>query len=240
LISKKKETAIKNCGSTPPGGDDTVIIDDDVKLRVTVEGGEGHDFIQAGGGRSRLYGGLGNDTLRLGSGLGYAEGNDGNDTLIGGSGNTVIYGNKGSDLLLAGFGPTHKQSYLDGGDDGDVLVSGSGHTVAHGGNQNDVLIGNHFGRTTFYTGKGNNEIWNNHRHDRIYASANDRFDRTTGSAFTEVKPSNVGEQGFTVKEQQVPRRSSSRHSDNALPTISNFYAAHPSANRPSPKWMNSQ
>jgi Ca2+-binding RTX toxin-like protein len=181
------------------GGDDTVIIDDDVKLRVTVEGGEGHDFIQAGGGRSRLYGGLGNDTLRLGSGLGYAEGNDGNDTLIGGSGNTVIYGNKGSDLLLAGFGPTHKQSYLDGGDDGDVLVSGSGHTVAHGGNQNDVLIGNHFGRTTFYTGKGNNEIWNNHRHDRIYASANDRFDRTTGSAFTEVKPSNVGEQGFTVK-----------------------------------------
>lgn len=193
------------------GGNDTVVIDDDVNLRVSVEGGDGNDRIQAGGGHNRLYGGRGNDTLRLGSGLGYAEGNDGDDTLIGGSGHAVMYGNKGKDLLIAGLGRPTKQSYLDGGDNDDVLISGSGHTVAHGGNDNDLLIGTRSGRTTFYTGKGRDEIWNNQRNDHIYAGATDRFDRTKGSTSTEVKPSNAGKQGFeaqadadaTVERQQA-------------------------------------
>ncbi|MFL6878114.1 M91 family zinc metallopeptidase [Pseudomonas marginalis] len=180
------------------GGNDTVIIDDDVKLRVDIEGGDGHDYIQAGGGRSRLYGGNGNDVLRLGSGLGFAAGNDGDDTIIGGSGNAVMYGNNGKDRLYAGYGPSTKQSYLDGGDGNDQLYAGSGHTVAHGGNGNDDLIGHD--RTTFYTGKGCDRIWNNRRKDLIYANAHDRFDRSKGSTFTEVKPSNAGKQAFTVAE----------------------------------------
>ncbi|CAI8850498.1 Effector protein [Pseudomonas marginalis] len=179
------------------GGDDTVIIDDDVKLRVSVQGGDGNDYLQAGGGRSRLFGGAGSDILQLGSGLGYAEGNDGDDTIMGGPGNGVMYGNKGKDLLIAGFGPSTRQTYLDGGDDNDVLLSGSGHTVAHGGNGDDVLAG--YERTTFYTGKGNDTIWNNQRKDLIYAKATDGFDRTRGSTFTEVKPSNAGNLGFSVE-----------------------------------------
>lgn len=178
------------------GGDDTVVIDDDVMIRVDVDAGDGDDHIQAGGGRSRLYGQRGNDCLRLGSGLGYAEGNDGDDLLIGGRGNAVMYGNKGNDRLYAGHGAATKQSYLDGGDGKDTLYAGGGHSVLHGGNDDDHLVGND--RTTFYTGKGYDRVWNNQRNDRIYAGANDRFDPTKGSAFTEVKPSDAGRQGFVV------------------------------------------
>jgi len=180
------------------GGDDTVIVDDDVKLTLDIEGGDGDDYIQGGGGRTRLYGGQGNDFMRLGSGLGYAAGNEGDDTLIGGSGNNVMYGNQGRDDLHAGLGPSTKQSYLDGGDDQDRLFGGSGHNVLNGGNGDDHLVGHD--RTTFYTGKGHDAIWNNRHGDRIYVGAADYFDRTQGSAFTLVNPSKAGDQGFTVQD----------------------------------------
>lgn len=179
------------------GGNDTVIVEDQVKLSLDVEGGDGKDFIQAGGGRTRLYGGRGADTLQLGSGLGYAEGNAGNDKITGGTGNAVMYGNDGRDELDAGAGPATKQSYLDGGNGKDVLKAGSGHSVLHGGNGNDRLVG--LDRTTFYTGKGDDRIKNNQRHDLIYAAANDKFNRKVGSTFVEVKPSSAGEQAFTVQ-----------------------------------------
>ncbi|WP_235577344.1 M91 family zinc metallopeptidase [Pseudomonas libanensis] len=180
------------------GGHDSVIIDDDVKLQATVEGGNDDDYLQAGGGRTSLYGGKGRDVMRLGSGLGYAEGNDDDDTLIGGSGNAAMYGNNGKDLLIGGFGPEGKQTYMDGGNDDDALLSGSGQTVAHGGNGNDVFAG--AGRTTFYTGKGQDSIWNNRREDRIYGKTGDAFDRASGSTFIEVKPSDAGQHGFTLLE----------------------------------------
>lgn len=193
---KEKEGPEQGLWIDVKGGNDTVIVDDDVKIRINVDGGDGNDCIQAGGGRSRLYGEGGDDTLRLGSGLGYAEGNDGDDTIIGGRGNAVMYGNKGDDRLYAGAGATTKQSYLDGGDGKDMLYAGNGHNVLHGGNDDDHLVGHD--RTTFYTGKGRDHVWNNLRQDRIYAGADDCFDLTQGSAFTEVKPSNAGQQGFTV------------------------------------------
>ncbi|MBI6563581.1 M91 family zinc metallopeptidase [Pseudomonas synxantha] len=180
------------------GGRDSVIIDDDVKLRATVEGGGDDDYLQAGGGRTSLYGGKGRDVMRLGSGLGYAEGNDDDDALIGGSGNAAMYGNNGKDLLIGGFGPESKQIYMDGGNDDDALLSGSGRTVVHGGNGDDVFMG--AGRTTYYTGKGQDSIRNNRHGDRIYGNAGDDFDRTSGSTFTEVKPSDAGMRGFTLLE----------------------------------------
>ncbi|UII74174.1 M91 family zinc metallopeptidase [Pseudomonas sp. HN11] len=178
-------------------GNDKVTIDDDLKLRVDVDAGDGDDRIQAGGGRSRLYGGKGNDVLRLGSGLGYAEGNEGNDLLIGGSGNAVMYGNDGNDRLFAGAGTAAKQSYLDGGNGNDQLYAGNGHTVLHGGNDDDQLVGHD--RTTFYTGKGKDRVWRNKASDLVYAKPSDRFNRHQGSMFTPVAPSNAGKQGFEVK-----------------------------------------
>lgn len=179
------------------GGNDSVIIDNDVKNSVDVEGGDGHDYMQSGGGRTRLYGGRGDDFMRLGSGLGYAEGNEGDDTMIGGTGNAVMYGNKGRDRMYGGLGSATKQSYLDGGDDADEIYSGNGHTVSHGGNGDDLMVGHD--RTTFYTGKGNDRICNNRLKDRIYAGTNDVFQRNQGSTFREVKPSEAGTQAYRVR-----------------------------------------
>lgn len=178
------------------GGNDKVIVEDSVKNRLDIEGGDGDDYLQAGGGRSRVYGQGGNDFIQLGSGLGYAEGNDGDDTIKNGKGNAVIYGNNGNDRLYARPGAASKQTYMDGGNGNDVLFAGSGHTVLHGGNGDDQLVG--ADRTTFYTGKGNDRIWNNQPQDRIYAGANDHFQRNQGSTFTEVKPSAVGKEAYKV------------------------------------------
>ncbi len=178
------------------GGNDKVIVENSVTNRLDIDGGDGDDYLQAGGGRSRVYGQGGNDFIQLGSGLGYAEGNDGDDTIKNGTGNAVIYGNNGNDRLYARPGAANKQTYMDGGNGNDMLFAGSGHTVLHGGNGDDQLVG--ADRTTFYTGKGNDRIWNNQPQDRIYAGANDHFQRNQGSTFTEVKPSTAGTEAYKV------------------------------------------
>ncbi|WP_428554719.1 calcium-binding protein [Pseudomonas edaphica] len=173
------------------GGDDSVIIDDDVKHYVFIEGGDGNDTLQAGGGVTGLSGQRGNDTLRLGSNFGYAEGNEGDDRLYGGTGNSVLIGDEGDDVLEAGFSDAHKWSKLDGGDGNDTLMAGSGDNYLHGGNGDDRLWG--YDRTHFFTGEGNDRILHNSSQDSIVAGANDQFDRTQGSTFTEVKPGKADE-----------------------------------------------
>jgi Ca2+-binding RTX toxin-like protein len=116
------------------GGDDRVIVDDDVKHVLQVDGGRGHDFIQAGGGISALFGGAGNDNL-----------------ILGGQGNTLLFGNEGNDRLYAGVGNANKQNFLDGGDGDDSLYAGTGNNVLNGGNGRDHLTG--YARTAFYNGE---------------------------------------------------------------------------------------
>lgn len=176
------------------GGNDKVIVDSDVTNRLDIEGGDGNDYLQAGGGRSRIYGGAGNDFILLGRGLGYAEGNNGNDIIKGGPGNAVMYGNDGDDRMYARPGPATKQTYMDGGNGNDVMFAGCGLTVMHGGNGDDQMV--RADRTTFYTGKGNDRIWNNQPQDLIYAGANDHFQRSQGSTFVEVKPSDAGKTAY--------------------------------------------
>ncbi|KRP70844.1 type I secretion target [Pseudomonas paralactis] len=174
------------------GGDDRVIIDDDVKHRLEVQGGAGNDFIQAGGGMSGLFGGSGHDILLLGSNSGYAEGNDGDDLIIGGSGNAFMFGNGGNDRLDAGVGNAHKQNLLDGGDGDDKLYAGSGTNHLIGGNGNDLLTGHD--RTSFYTGEGNDRIANHQPTDSIHTRVNDQWTLTQGSALNEARPGKAGEQ----------------------------------------------
>ncbi|WLH82168.1 M91 family zinc metallopeptidase [Pseudomonas sp. FP2338] len=178
------------------GGHDHLTISPTVDNPVTFEGGDGNDTFIAGAGRTRALGGAGDDKLWLGSGTGYAEGNDGDDLIVGGTGNAVIYGGNGKDHLYAGIGPADKQSYVDGGSGDDHLYAGSGHSVLHGGKGDDHLLGTD--RTTFYTGKGRDRIWNNRPGDLIYAKAGDAYDRSQGSKFVEVKPSFAGNDGFEV------------------------------------------
>lgn len=147
------------------GGGDSVIIDPDVKHTVEIQGGDGDDDLQAGGGPTGLFGQGGDDSLRLGSGSGYAEGNDGDDIIRGGSGNTIMLGNNGNDRLYAGFGDAHKNNILQGGDGDDSLYAGSGDNHLQGGGGDDHLVGHD--RTSFYTGEGHDRIWNKQSQDRI-------------------------------------------------------------------------
>ncbi|WP_240995250.1 MULTISPECIES: M91 family zinc metallopeptidase [Pseudomonas] len=179
------------------GGDDQVRIDDDVDIRVDVDGDDGDDHLIAGGGRTRLYGGRGNDVIQLGRGLGYAEGNDGDDVIMGGRGNNVMYGNNGHDRLYAGAGASTKQSYLDGGDGDDDLYAGNGHTVLHGGKGTDHLIGHD--STAFYTGKGQDTLWRNKADDLIYAKASDRFNLPEGAAWAAMAHSDAGDFAFSIQ-----------------------------------------
>ena len=174
------------------GGDDRVIVDDDVKHLLEVEGGAGNDFIQAGGGMSGLFGGGGHDTLLLGSNSGYAEGNDGDDLIIGASGNTIMLGNAGNDRLYAGFGNAHKQNLLDGGDGDDKLYAGSGNNYLKGGKGDDLLTGHD--RTSFYTGEDNDRITNHQPTDSIHTRVNDHWTLAQSTALNEAIPGKAGEQ----------------------------------------------
>jgi Ca2+-binding RTX toxin-like protein len=115
-----------NLSDTPTGvvvyggnGNDKIVIDRFDGM-ITVDGGAGHDFIDARNALPKfaligpfshrgLYGGSGNDTI-LGSG--------GNDHMMGEDGNDVLYGNAGDDYLVGGRG----SNILDGGVGNDIFV----------------------------------------------------------------------------------------------------------------------
>lgn len=76
---------------------------------VTINGGEGNDFLYGGNLDDVLSGGAGNDLLNGGAG---------NDRLEGGAGRDILNGGSGDDLLLARDGEL------------DVLNGGEGHDRA--------------------------------------------------------------------------------------------------------------
>jgi Ca2+-binding RTX toxin-like protein len=75
------------------GGNDKVVISDQIKLPTILDGGAGDDTLVAGSGSTVLVGGDGNDTL---------TGGPSRDVLIGGAGTDTLNGNGGDDILIAG------------------------------------------------------------------------------------------------------------------------------------------
>jgi Ca2+-binding RTX toxin-like protein len=75
------------------GGNDKVVISDQIKLPAIVDGGAGDDSLVAGSGSTVLVGGSGNDVLL---------GGPTRDVLIGGAGADSLYGIGGEDILIAG------------------------------------------------------------------------------------------------------------------------------------------
>jgi hypothetical protein len=88
-----------------------------------IEGGDGHDELEGGGGADTILGGDGADTLR---------GAGGNDRLYGGDGVDRLYGEGGHDALFGGgqssadqlWGGTGRDRFLTQGS--DVIKDGSG------------------------------------------------------------------------------------------------------------------
>jgi Ca2+-binding RTX toxin-like protein len=74
-------------------GNDKITIQSQVTLPAYINGGNGNDTLQAGGGPSILYGGSGNDVLIGGTGRNILIGGTGTDTLdSGGTGSILIGG----------------------------------------------------------------------------------------------------------------------------------------------------
>lgn len=128
------------------GGDDMVRIDESVRLKTIIFGGEGEDRIFGGAGRDHIDGGPGNDYVYAGrgddlviGGVGsdVIAGGSGDDTIIGGSGNDSMYGGYGVDALFGGEGDD--RMWGDFGD--DSLFGGAGDDEMYGGRGDDAVAG---------------------------------------------------------------------------------------------------
>ena len=108
-------------------GDDTISLVGSQADHL-VEGGNGNDVINGGGGAETLEGGDGNDLVAGGAGADVLRGGDGQDSLDGENGADTLLGGSGSDRL-------------DGGADDDWLNAGSGNDVLIGASGNDSLLG---------------------------------------------------------------------------------------------------
>src|SRR5690606_30837286 len=62
-----------------------------ISSNVTVDAGDGDDYVLTGSGNDTLIGGAGNDSLYGGAG---------NDTLIGGVGRDILHGGSGADTFV--------------------------------------------------------------------------------------------------------------------------------------------
>jgi Ca2+-binding RTX toxin-like protein len=108
-------------------GNDTVVIDSNVKARITVDGGSGDDVIIGGKGSDKLSGGSGNDII---------AGRGGKDEISGGAGKDVLLGGQQSDRIDGGSG----KDYISGGSGGDLLQYERGKDTVIGGPGFDLKI----------------------------------------------------------------------------------------------------
>jgi VCBS repeat-containing protein len=135
--------------------DDTITVASNVGALLTIDGGDGNDYIAGGrlgdtliggpgndrilgaGGDDILMGGDGIDSLSGGVGNDTLDGEEGNDQLNGEGGDDSLFGGAGNDKLLGGLG----RDLLRGGDDADNLDGGDGSDVMTGDAGSDRLYG---------------------------------------------------------------------------------------------------
>lgn len=160
-----------------------------------LEGDEGSDDLNGGGGPDTLSGGEDDDDLSGGGRADLLEGDDGNDTLDGGGGDDLLVGGPGADDLDGGSGtdtalydgsPDPVMVKLDlgvgaggdaegdvlkrieaviGSDGGDTLIGDEEANLLDGGEGDNTLIGGD-GDDTLDGGGGADEILAGHR-DRV-------------------------------------------------------------------------
>lgn len=145
------------------GGDDTIFVDENVKLNITMAGGAGNDTLTGGGGNDIIEGGIGNDNIRGGGGNDYVYAGSGDDTITGGNGNDVLYGGEGADTITGNAGT----DYLEGGRGNDKLNGSSGNDILSGGLGDDAIESGG-GNDTVYSGQGKDAVTNRSGSDRAF------------------------------------------------------------------------
>lgn len=150
------------------GGNDQVLVADEVTRPVLIDTGDGDDRIWVGGGYARVFAGPGNDTILTRRGTSYIEAGTGADQVIAlGDGNMTVYAGPGNDKVTAGAG----MAFLHGGDDDDHLTGGSAHNIIVGGPGNDDLQAG-IGSNTIYTGEGLDVVSGLKPDDKAFANPN--------------------------------------------------------------------
>ena len=132
------------------GGDDTInLLDvDDSRFpelgTVSVDAGDGDDFILGSGKSDSILGGEGDDFISETRGDNFIDGGPGNDQIFGdGDGTDTLLGGSGNDTLDSGSStsPNMGDKMLDGGDDNDSLIGSDGPNTLLGGDGLDTLLG---------------------------------------------------------------------------------------------------
>ncbi len=96
-------------GNGPHGGNETVIVADEVGGTINGDGDE-----------ERIIGSEGDDVINAG---------DDEDAVFAGGGDDIVFGGKDEDLLMGGDG----NDQLDGGKHNDMLIGGAGDDIIEGG-----------------------------------------------------------------------------------------------------------
>lgn len=149
-------------------GNDTIWVDENVKVNLRLEGQDGDDFIRAGGGNDKIEGGAGNDRLHGAGGADYINGSTGEDIIYGDDGDDVVYGGDDNDQIFGNAG----NDYLEGSKGDDEIYGNDGNDIISGGLGSDYLRGA-YGNDAIYAGQGKDDIYGDDGTNQIYSQTDD-------------------------------------------------------------------
>lgn len=161
-------------------GSDVIAVDKAVKINQEIDGGDGDDKITGGSGDDKIKGGAGSDKIEAGEGndevdggegRDYINGSKGTDKLAGGAGNDVIYGGDDADEIDGGDG----DDYLEGSKGNDTITGGKGKDILSGGMNDDTLKGGD-GDDVIYAGEGKDSIFGEKGNNKIFSQTGDTDD----------------------------------------------------------------
>jgi Ca2+-binding RTX toxin-like protein len=141
-------------------GNDSIVLDPNVMIAASLDGGSGDDTIVGGSANDTVSGGTGNDALSGGAGNDTINGQDGNDLIFGNAGADRLDGGSGDDRVYGGNGT---DAVDNTGDLADTIFGGSG---------NDNLYGN-FGDDVIWGGTGNDQLYGGLGNDTLAGGDND-------------------------------------------------------------------
>lgn len=168
-------------------GDDFLV--GQTKIRNSINGHEGADWIWGGKQDDVLLGGKQDDVL---------WGDTGNDAMAGNSSNDVLYGSVGNDTMHGKDG----NDFLSGGKGGDVMTGGKGDDILHGNSGDDLIVG-HTGNDILYGTAGNDTLDGGAGDDTVSGGSGDDYVRASSGNDLMVGGSGFDTLDFSVLQGMV-------------------------------------
>ncbi|MBD3878943.1 MAG: hypothetical protein SR1Q5_04565 [Quinella sp. 1Q5] len=126
--------------------------------QVTITAGKGNDHINNYGTQTKINGGTGNDFVFNESSFVTINGNTGNDELINRAANVSIHGSSGKDTLRNEDG---ESVTMIGGENNDYIYNTGNKASISGGSSNDSITNSGGENVSINGGTGNDKIWLN-------------------------------------------------------------------------------